>query len=113
MDWPDPGVHVMAGRAGAGWRSAVRQAPSLQLGVTVEKMRQASMALMRLVPTAPVEAQEGRDLDRDGAAGTGKPDAERAVATASWPPSGVILSGFRPHFGRSSGIRPDGARLHM
>jgi len=30
-------------------------------GVTVEEMRQASMPLMRLVPTDPVDAQKGRD----------------------------------------------------
>jgi hypothetical protein len=34
-------------------------------GVTVEEMRQASMALMQLVPTAPVEVQKGRDRGRD------------------------------------------------
>jgi len=30
--------------------------------VTVEEMRQASMALMELVPTEPLEVPKGRDL---------------------------------------------------
>src|ERR1041384_8202648 len=35
-------------------------------GVTVEEMRQASMALMELVPIEPMEVQKGRDLGRGG-----------------------------------------------
>jgi len=35
-------------------------------GVTVEEIRQASMALMQLVPTEPSAAPKGRDHGRDG-----------------------------------------------
>ena len=52
-------------------------------GVTVEEMRQASMALVELVPTEPTEVQEGRDLGRDGRGRDRKSDEERAAATAS------------------------------
>ena len=56
----------MAGRAGT--EIAVRgQDKHLHYsrGVTVEEMLEASMALMRLVPTEPSAPQKGRDLGRD------------------------------------------------
>ena len=62
-------------------------------------MRQASMALMELVPTETSEIPKGRDLGRDARGTDRKSDAERAAATASSPPRGVILYGIRPDFG--------------
>jgi hypothetical protein len=74
----------MAGRAGT---EVAQRGQDKHLhysrGVTVEEMRQASMALMRLVPTAPVEAQKGRDLGRDGRGRDRNSDEEQAAATAS------------------------------
>jgi hypothetical protein len=55
---PDAVVKAMAGRSGA--VVALRGSDKhlhYSRGVTVEEMRQASMALMQLVPNAPVEAQ--------------------------------------------------------
>ena len=52
-------------------------------GATVEEKRQASMALMELVPTEPAEVQKGRDLGRDGRGRDRNSDEERAAATAS------------------------------
>jgi hypothetical protein len=69
---PDAVVKAMAGRAGT--EVAVRgQDKHLHYsrGVTVEEMRQASMALMRLVPTAPVEAQKVGTAVGTEAVGTG------------------------------------------
>jgi hypothetical protein len=56
-----------------------RVADSVQPDVTVEKMRQASMALMRLVPAGPVAPKEGRDLGRDGRGRDRNSDDESAV----------------------------------
>ena len=59
---PDAVVKAMAGRSGA---EVAQRGSDKHLhysrGVTVEEMRQASMPLMRLVPTDPVDAQKGRD----------------------------------------------------
>ena len=71
----------------------------------MEEMRQASMALMELIPTEPTEVQEGRDLGRDGRGRDRDSDDEQAAATASWLSAGVKLSGFRPEIGRTSEIR--------
>ena len=49
----------------------------------MEKMRQASMALMELVPTEPLEVQKGRDQGRDERGRDRNSDEERAAATAS------------------------------
>jgi hypothetical protein len=51
--------------------------------VTVEEMRQASMALMELVPTEPTEVQKGRDLGRDERGRDRFSDGERLAATGS------------------------------
>lgn len=57
----------MAGRAGiAVAQRGQRQAPALQPGVTVEEMRQASIALMQLVSTRPVAGPKSRDVGRLG-----------------------------------------------
>ena len=63
---PDAVVKAMAGRSGVevsrrGQDKHLHYSP----GVTVEEMRQASMALMRLVPTGDVAPREGRDRGRD------------------------------------------------
>lgn len=50
-------------------------------GVTVEEMRQASMALMQLVPTEPSGEQNRRDLGRDGRGRDRDSDDERPAAT--------------------------------
>jgi hypothetical protein len=56
---PDAVVKAMAGRSGT---EVAQRGQDKHLrysrGVTVEEMRQASMALMRLVPTEPVAAQK-------------------------------------------------------
>ena len=52
-------------------------------GVTVEEMRQASMALMRLVPTAPSAAPKARDLGRDRRGRDRNSDEERLAATGT------------------------------
>ena len=49
----------------------------------MEEMRQASMALMELVPTEPTEVEKGRDLGRDERGRDRKSDEERLAATAS------------------------------
>ena len=74
--------HRAPGRC-RGCRTALRQGPALQLGVTVEEMRQASMALMQLVPTEPTEVQKGRDLGRDERGRDRKSDEERLAATGT------------------------------
>ena len=81
---PDAVVKAMAGRAGTDV-AARGQDKHLHYsrGVTVEEMRQASMALMELIPTVPTEVQKGRDLGRDRRGTDWKSDEERAPATAS------------------------------
>jgi hypothetical protein len=81
---PDAVVKAMAGRAGTDV-AARSQSKHLHYsrGVTVEEMRQASMALMELVPTEPAELQKGRDLGRDERGRDRYSDEERAAATAS------------------------------
>jgi hypothetical protein len=56
---PDAVVKAMAGRAGTDV-AARGQDKHLHdsWGVTVEEMRQASMALMELIPTEPTEVQK-------------------------------------------------------
>ena len=54
-----------------------------QLNDVWREVRQASTALMELVPTEPTEVQKGRDLGRDGRGRDRNPDEERAAATAS------------------------------
>jgi len=64
---PDAVVKAMAGRSGA--EIALRgQDKHLHYsrGVTVEEMRQASVALMQLVPSGPVAGPKSRDRSRDG-----------------------------------------------
>ena len=72
----------MAGRSGA----EVAQCGSDKhlhdsRGVTVEEMRQASMALMQLVPTEPAAWPKGRDRGRDGRDRDRDSDEEPAAAT--------------------------------
>ena len=80
---PDAVVTAMAGRAGTDV-AARGQDKHLHYsrGVTVEEMRQASMALMQLVPIEPTEVPKGRALGRDGRGRDWKSDEERAAATA-------------------------------
>jgi hypothetical protein len=81
---PDAVVKAMAGRAGTDV-AARSQSKHLHYsrGVTVEEMRQASMALMELVPTAPLEVPKGRDLGRDERGRDRYSDGERLAATGS------------------------------
>jgi hypothetical protein len=79
----DAVVKAMAGRAGTD--VAPRgQGKHLHYsrGVTVEEMRQASMALMELVPTEPWKSK-GRDLGRDGRGRDRNSDEERLAATGT------------------------------
>jgi hypothetical protein len=79
---PDAVVKAMAGRAGT--EVALRgQDKHLHYsrGVTVEEMRQASMALMQLVPTEPAAGPKARDRGRDGRGRDRDSDEELAVAT--------------------------------
>jgi integrase len=81
---PDAVVKAMAGRSGA----VVAQRGSdkhlhYSRGVTVEEMRQASMALMQLVPTGPVAAQKGRNRGRDERGRDRNSDEERLAATGT------------------------------
>jgi hypothetical protein len=77
-------VKAMAGRAGTDV-AARGQEKHLHYsrGVTVEEMRQASMALMELIPTEPTEVQKGRDLGRDGRGRDRDSDEERTAATGT------------------------------
>jgi len=81
---PDAVVKAMAGRSGA---EVAQRGSDKHLhysrGVTVEEMRQASMALMQLVPTGPVAAQKGRDFGRDGSGRDRDSDEERVAATGT------------------------------
>ena len=81
---PDAVVKAMAGRAGTDV-AARGQDKHLHYsrGVTVEEMRQASMALMELVPTEPTDIQKGRDLGRDERGRDRFSDGERLAATGS------------------------------
>lgn len=81
---PDAVVKAMAGRASTDV-AARSQSKHLHYsrGVTVEEMRQASMALMELVPTEPLEVQKGRDLGRDERGRDRYSDGERLAATGS------------------------------
>jgi hypothetical protein len=65
-------VKAMAGRAGTDV-AARGQDKHLHYsrGVTVEEMRQASMALMELIPTEPTEVQKVGTSVGTGAVGTG------------------------------------------
>ena len=81
---PDAVVKAMAGRSGA----VVAQRGSdkhlhYSRGVTVEEMRQASMALMQLVPTGPVAAQKGRDRGTDERGSDRNSGDERLAATGT------------------------------
>jgi hypothetical protein len=98
---PDAVVKAMAGRSGA----VVAQRGSdkhlhYSRSVTVEEMRQASIALMQLVPTESVVRPESRDRGRDGGGRDRDSDEERLAATGTWSPSGLTLSGVRPDLGR-------------
>jgi hypothetical protein len=74
----------MAGRAGTDVAARGQDNLHYSPGVTVEEMRQASMALMELIPTEPTEVQKkGRDLGRDGRGRDRNSDEKRAAATAS------------------------------
>ena len=69
---PDAVVKAMAGRAGA---DVAQRGQDEHLhfsrGVTVEEMRQASMALMRLVPCGPAAPRKGRTAVGTNVVGTG------------------------------------------
>lgn len=68
-------VKAMAGRSGI--EVALRgQDKHLHYsrGVTVDEMRKASMAVMQLVPTSPLETVAGRDGGRDHAGRDGHSD---------------------------------------
>jgi len=79
---PDAVVKAMAGRAGA---EVAQRGQDKHLhysrGVTVEEMRQASMALMQLVPSGPVAGPKSRGGGRDGSGRGRELDDEPAVAT--------------------------------
>lgn len=81
---PDAVVKAMAGRAGTDVAGRGQDKHlHYNRGVTVEEMRQASMALMQLVPTEPSEVQKGRDLGRDGRSRDRESDGERLAATGT------------------------------
>jgi hypothetical protein len=69
---PDAVVKAMAGRAGA---EVAQRGQDKHLhysrGVTVEEMRQASIALMRLVPTGPIARQKVGTAVGTGVVGPG------------------------------------------
>ena len=78
---PDAVVKAMAGRSGA--ELALRgQDKHLHYSrdVTVEEMRQASMALMQLVPSGPVAGPKSRDEGRDESGRGRDSDDELAVS---------------------------------
>jgi len=81
---PDAVVKAMAGRAGTDV-AARGQSKHLHYsrGVTVEEMRQASMALMELVPTESTEVPKGRDLGRDELGRDRYSDEEQLAAAGS------------------------------
>jgi hypothetical protein len=75
-------VKAMAGRSGA---EVAQRGSDKHLhysrGVTVEEMRQASIALMQLVPTESVVRPKSRDRGRDGGGRDRDSDAEPAGLT--------------------------------
>ena len=73
-------VKAMAGRAGAEVARGQDKHLHYSRGVTVEGMRQASMALMQLVRTEPSEVPKGRDFDRDEGGKDRESDEERRAA---------------------------------
>jgi hypothetical protein len=77
---PMPLVKAMAGRAGV---EIAQRGQDKHLhysrGVTVDEMRQASIALMRLVPTEPAASPKSRDGGRDGDGRDRTSDAEVAA----------------------------------
>jgi integrase len=79
---PDAVVKAMAGRSGA---EVAQRGSDKHLhysrGVTVEEMRQASIALMQLVPTESVVRPKSRDAGRDGDGRDRNSDEESAVST--------------------------------
>lgn len=76
---PDAVVKAMAGRAGAEVARGQDKHLHYSRGVTVEEMPDASMALMRLVPTEPTMGRESRDASRDGNGKDRNSDDESAV----------------------------------
>jgi integrase len=69
---PDAVVNAIAGRSGAEVaQRGLDKHLHYSRGVTVAEMRQASMALMQLVPTAPVEAQKVGTAVGTSVVGTG------------------------------------------
>ena len=52
-------------------------------GVTVEEMRQASMALVQLVPTEPNAEPKGRDRGSDGSSRDRDSDEKHVAATGA------------------------------
>jgi hypothetical protein len=79
---PDAVVKAMAGRSGA---EVAQRGSDKHLhysrGVTVEEMRQASIALIQLVPTESVVRLESRGRGRDGGGRDRDSDAEPAGLT--------------------------------
>jgi hypothetical protein len=77
-------VKAMAGRAGT---EVAQRGQDKHLHysrrVTVEEMRQASMALMQLVPTTLVEVQKGRDRGSDESGRDRDSVEERVAATGT------------------------------
>ena len=80
---PDAVVKAMAGRSGA---EVAQRGSDKHLhysrGVTVEEMRDASMALMRLVPTEPIAGPKSRDEGRDCDGRDRNSDEESAVSVS-------------------------------
>jgi integrase len=79
---PDAVVKAMAGRSGA--EVAQRRSDKhlhYSRGVTVEEMRQASIALMQLVPTESVARPKSRGEGRDANGRGRESDDELAVST--------------------------------
>jgi hypothetical protein len=79
---PDAVVKAMAGRAGA---EVAQRGQDKHLhysrGVTVEEMRQASMALIQLVPARPVVGSKSRDYGRDQSGRDRDSDEEPTAST--------------------------------
>lgn len=80
---PDAVVKAMAGRAGSQVVRERGQGTHLHYsqGVTVDEMRQASIAVMSVVPTRPVGTMVavGRDVGRDDEQGADGRDRENLV----------------------------------
>lgn len=70
---PDAVVKAMAGRAGVAVAQQRGNDKHLHYsrGVTIEEMRQASIAVMSVVPTRPVAGAQSRDAGRDERGRTG------------------------------------------